>query len=190
MFEMKNSIDYFEESGKKNTFETLTIARKRALELGIRQILVASSHGYTAKEAVSAFAGTGIELIAVTISEGYKDEGWCMTADERQELEKIGITVLTSPHSLSGGVEEAFAGGNSPLNLIASTFYCFSQGMKVAVEIAIMAAESGCIPTDREVISVAGSNEGADTAIVLFPAYARKFKDLRIREILCKPRFG
>ena len=60
MFEMKNSIDYFEESCNKNTFETLTIARKRALELGIRQILVASSHGYTAKEAVSAFAGTCI----------------------------------------------------------------------------------------------------------------------------------
>ena len=187
---MRNIIEYYEEPGKKNTFETLAIAKKRALELGIKQILVASSHGYTAKEAAGVFTGTGIELIAVTISEGYQEEGWCMTASERQVLEKIGVTVLTSQHSLSGGVNEAFAEENSPLNLIANTFYCFSQGMKVAVEIAIMAAESGCISTEREVISIAGSSEGADTAIVLLPSYAKKFKELRVREILCKPRFG
>lgn len=187
---MTNSIVYFEEMGKVNTVETLVVSKKRALELGIRQVLVASSHGYTAKEAARIFEGTGIEVIAVTISEGYKEEGWCMTSGERQELEKAGVKVLTSQLSLGGGVGEAFLGESSPLSIVSSTFYCFSQGMKVAIEIAIMAAEARYVSNDKEVISIAGTDEGADTAIVLVPSYARKFKELRVREILCKPRMG
>lgn len=187
---MTGNIVYFPEPGKANTDETLEIAKKRALELGIRQILVASSHGYTAKEAAGIFAGTGIEIIAVTISEGFAEEGWCMTREERIELDRAGVRVLTSQLSLSGGVGEAFAGESSLLSVISGTLYCFSQGMKVAFEIALMAAEAGFVPTDREIISIAGTGEGADTAIVLVPAYARKFKELRVSEILCKPRIG
>lgn len=187
---MTNSIVYFDETGKVNTTETIMISKKRALELGIKQVLVATSHGYTAKEAARIFEGTGIEVVAVTISEGYKEEGWCMSPNERQEVEKAGIKVLTSQLGLSGGVGEALLGEQSPLNIVSSTLYCFSQGMKVAVEIAIMAAEAGFVPVDKEVVSIAGTGEGADTAIVLVPAYARKFKELRIREILCKPRIG
>lgn len=185
-----SQITYFEAEGKANTEKTLTIARERALELGISQVVLASSHGYTAKEAARLFAGTGIEIIAVTISEGFKDLGWNMKLAERTELEQAGVRVLTSQLSLGGGVEEAFDGGNSPQSIIANTLYCFSQGMKVAVEITLMAAEAGYVTNEKEIIALAGSSEGADTAIVLVPEYAKKIKDLRIREILCKPRIG
>lgn len=187
---MSNNIVYFKETGKINTITTLETAKNRAQKLDIKQVLIASSHGYTAKEAAIIFKGTGIELIAVTISETYKEEGWCMTASERQDVEKAGVKVLTSCHALGDGVAEAFQKEGSLLNVIAKTLYCFSQGMKVAVEIAIMAAEAGLVPTDKEVITIGGTDEGADTAIVLVPVCARKFKELRIREILCKPRIG
>jgi uncharacterized protein len=39
-----------------------------------------------------------------------------------------------------------------------------------------------------ELLSVAGTDQGADTALILKPAYTRNFKKLRIREILAKPR--
>ena len=185
-----SQITYFDAEGKANTGKTLAIARERALESGIRQVVLASSHGYTAKEAARIFAGTGIEIIAVTISEGFKDLGWSMKPDERTELEQAGVRVLTSQLSLGGGVEEAFDGGSSPQSIIANTLYCFSQGMKVAVEITLMAAEAGYVTTEKEIIALAGSSEGADTAIVLVPEYAKKIKDLRVREILCKPRIG
>jgi uncharacterized protein len=187
---MVKSIVYFNKKGKVNTIKTLAASKKRALELGIKQILVATNHGYTAKEAIKVFKGTGIEVIAVTICEGLKEFGWVITPTERQELEKTGVRVLTSLHGLTDGVVESFLGKSSPLSMIASTFYCFSQGMKVSVEIAIMAAEAGFVPVDKEVISIAGTNDGADTAIVLVPEYAGKFKDLRVREIICKPRVG
>lgn len=179
---------YFEEPGMKNTERTLEAARKRAEELNIRQVLVASSHGYTAKLAAKVFKDTGIEVIAVSISNSYSDVGWNMTPEERKEAEAAGVKVLTTIHGLADGVAEAFLKNGSPGTIIADTLRCFSQGTKVAVEISIMAAEAGMISTDREVISVAGTSDGADTALVLKPAYARKFKDLRICEIIAKPR--
>jgi hypothetical protein len=62
--------------------------------------------------------------------------------------------------------------------------------MKVAVEVVFMAADAGLIQVDREAIAIAGTGKGADTAIVVQPAYPRKFLDLKIKEIIAKPREG
>jgi len=51
-----------------------------------------------------------------------------------------------------------------------------------------MAPDAGLLDMDKEAIAIAGSSEGADTAIVITPAYARNFPQLRIHEILAKPR--
>lgn len=184
---MEAKILYFETGGKENTERTLGAARQRARELGIRQIIVASTHGYTAKRAQAAFDDLDVEVIAVSICAGFDEEGWTMLPEERRELQAMGITVLTSLHSLGDDVSEAF-GGYPPNKVVRETLYRFCQGMKVAVEIAIMAADAGLLEPDREVIAIAGTDEGADTAIVLKPACARKFKHLEIREILAKPR--
>jgi hypothetical protein len=183
---MESRTLYFEQPGKGNTDATLQIARDRAEVLGIRQIVVASSHGYTARRAKEVFAGLDVEIIAVSICAGYEDVGWTMTPDERAGVESLGITVLTSMHALGDDVSEAF-GSTAPNRVVRATLYRFCQGMKVAVEIAIMAADAGLLDM-TEVIAIAGTDEGADTAIVIQPAYAMKFDQLEIREILAKPR--
>ena len=61
---MKGQILYFERSGKRNTEDTLQAARQRVQELGIAQIVVASTHGYTAKRAKEVFDGLGVVVIA------------------------------------------------------------------------------------------------------------------------------
>jgi hypothetical protein len=63
------------------------------------------------------------------------------------------------------------------------------QGMKVVVEISVMAADSGLVGVDEDIIVIAGSGRGADYAVVLKPVYSNDFFDLKIKEILCKPRF-
>jgi len=73
--------------------------------------------------------------------------------------------------------------------IMANTLYIFGQGMKVACEIVMMAADSGLVRTDEDVISVAGTNGGSDTALVLKPVNTGRFFDLRVKEILCKPHF-
>jgi hypothetical protein len=178
---------YFQTPGQANTGPTLAAARQRAQELGIRQVVVASTHGYTALEAKKAFAGLDVDIIAVSICAGFDEEGWTMTAAERAQIEAQGIAVLTSLHALGDDVSEAL-GRTAPNVVVRETLYRFCQGIKVAVEIAIMAADAGLLDTSAEIISVAGTGEGADTAIVLTPACARRFRDLQIHEILAKPR--
>ena len=184
---MESKVLYFEQPGRGNTDATLQIARDRAEELGIKQIVVASSHGYTARRAKEVFAGLDIEIIAVSICAGFEDVGWTMASEERAELETVGITVLTSLHALGDDVSEAFS-SNAPNRIVRATLYRFCQGMKVAVEVAIMAADAGLLDMIGEVIAIAGTDEGADTAIVVQPAYALKFEQFEIREILAKPR--
>lgn len=184
---MEKTILYFEHTGKSNTDATLEICRKRAEELGIRQVVLASTHGFTAKRAKEIFAGMDVELIAVTICGGYQDKGWTMTKEERSELQGLGITVLTCTHALGDDINDAMK-FPAPNAVVRETLYTFCQGMKVAIEVALMAADADLLEMDREIIAVAGTGEGADTALVLRPAYPRKFQRLRIREILAKPR--
>jgi hypothetical protein len=63
------------------------------------------------------------------------------------------------------------------------------EGMKVTLEIAMMAADAGLVRTDEEVIAIAGTAKGADTAVVLNPVNSHNFFNMRVKEILCKPRF-
>ena len=118
-------------------------------------------------------------------------EGWLMTKVEKKKLIDSGIKVLTSIHALgddvAGAVTEKF-GGVSIEEVVRETLYRFSQGMKVCVEIVLMAADAGLIPLDQEVMAIGGSGEGADTCIVVKPAYSKEFRKLEIREIVAKPR--
>jgi hypothetical protein len=75
-----------------------------------------------------------------------------------------------------------------PGDIISQTLSVLCRGMKVAAEITIMAADSGLVRTDEEVLAIAGSGRGADTAVVVQPANSQRFFDLKIKEIICKPR--
>jgi len=184
---MEKKVLYFDESGKANTDATLKLVRERAKELGINQVVVASSHGYTAKRARAILGDAGVKIVAVSICASYQENGWVMTPEERRAVEALGITVVTGLHALGDDVSEAFS-GDAPNRIVRETLYRFCQGMKVAVEIVLMAADAGAIDVSREAIAVAGTGAGADTAIVIKPAFPRKFKELEIRELLAKPR--
>jgi hypothetical protein len=62
--------------------------------------------------------------------------------------------------------------------------------MKVCVEIALMAADAGLVTAGEPCLAVAGTGQGADTAVVLLPANVQDFFDLRVLEVLAKPRLG
>ena len=181
------TILYFTKTGKANTDALLRAARSRAAALGVRQVVVASTHGFTAHRAQAAFAGTGVEVIAVTIAASYDAEGWTMTDAERARLRRAGITVFTGTHALSGGLSDGLEAPGVQ-DVAAKVLYRFCQGMKVAVEVALMAADAGLLDMRREIIAVGGTGEGADTAIVVKPAYTRAFQKLEVREIIGKPR--
>ena len=184
---MESRIVYFDKPGRANTDTTLQAARTRADELGIRQMTVATTHGYTALRAREILDGLDVKITAVSICAAFDEKGWTLTAAERERLERDGIRVVTSVHALGDDVSDALV-KTAPGVIVRETLYTFCQGMKVAVEVALMAADAGLLAMQEEVISVAGTEEGADTAVILKPAYTRQFKKLRVREILAKPR--
>jgi hypothetical protein len=51
-----------------------------------------------------------------------------------------------------------------------------------------MAADAGLIPASKDIIAIAGTGHGADTALLIKPANTGRFFDLIIREIIAKPR--
>jgi len=184
---MEKTIFYFDKLSKANTDKTIELAKKRAKELGIKDVLVASIHGSTALKATKAFKGTGANVVAVAICGGFAEEGWVMSAGEKKSLEKTGAKVLTCPHTLGGGIEEAFGDKTGVRAIAANVLYAFSQGMKVCLEIAMMATDAGLVDAKRDVIAIAGTGAGADTCIVVKPSYSRNFFDLKVKEIVAMP---
>ncbi len=177
----------FAEPGPDNTQATLRLAVERADALGIDQMVVATSTGRTALAAVEVFAGT---VIGVTLAAGHWDRYCPPDPDIIAQAEDRGVRLLTCPHALLGAIDSAVSGigGVAAAEIVARTYYTICQGAKVAVECVLMAADAGLLNMDREVIGIAGTGGGADTALVIAPAFTNTFFDLRIREVLAKPR--
>jgi len=182
-------IVYFDKVGRRNTDETLQIARRRADELGIKKAAIASVTGYTARKAMDVFAG--FYVVIVTAHTGWsKPDLQSFPEDLRKELEAKGWPVLTSPH-VFGGISYAMRDMFNTAMLgvdLGNTLRILGQGMKVVCEVAMSAADAGLLRTDEEVVSIGGTNVGADTAAILKPVHVHQFFDLRVKEILCKPR--
>lgn len=180
---------YFENPGSGNTDEVLGIARRRAEELGIKTIVVASTSGNTAVKAMDVLQG--LRVIVITHVTGFRaPDTQEFTEENRRIVESKGGVILTAAHAF-GGISRAMRNKFSTYvigDIVANTLYIFGQGLKVACEIALMAADSGLVRTDEDIIAIAGTSRGADTAVVLAPVNTRNFFDLKVKEILCKPR--
>ncbi len=186
---METATLYFDRPGPDNTEATLAAAARRASELGIHQVVVATSTGKTALLAADAF--TDAKVVGVTLQRGLWEKYVGTDPETVQQAESRGVVFLTCPHALMGAVDSAIGekfGGLPPQHLISHVYYTWSQGTKVAVECMLMAADAGLLDMSEEVVSVAGTDHGADTALVLKPVFSHEFFSLRIRELIAKPR--
>ena len=183
----KKSIMYFDGPGD-HTAETLKAAKERAEELGIIDIVLASTEGTTALKALDVF--NGYNVVIVTHVTGYKEPGDQEVSEERiKKIRDAGGKILTATMVFSG-VNRAIRNKFDtvyPAEIIAQTLRLFSQGMKVVVEITAMAADAGLIPAKKDIVVIAGSHRGADTAVVIKPANSRNIFDMVVKEIICKP---
>ena len=177
---------YFTEQGKPNTKKTIELALQAAKERSINHIVVASGTGYTAE----FLTDSGLNVVCVTSVSGFTKKGQNDMPNEIQaSLSEKGIKLLTASHVLSG-VERGLStklGGIYPAEIMAHTLRMFGQGMKVCVEISIMALDAGFVPHGEKIIAIGGTGRGADTAVILTPAHAQHVLDTRVHEIICKP---
>lgn len=178
----------FDEPGAGNTPSVLDMVCRCAEEQNIRKIIIPTYSGKTALEAAKIMDAA--RIVAVTTAYGSrKPNTQAMTDTMRRKLLSMGMEVVTGTH-VFGGVGRAVRkklGSYQVDEIIAYTLRIFGQGVKVAVEAALMAADAGCVRTDEDIISTGGSSSGIDTAVVLQPANASSFLDVKIRQIICKP---
>ena len=182
---------YFDEPGRLNTARTLELARQRAHRLGIQTILVATTRGETGVAAAQQLKG--FDVVVITHSAGFAGANTQeLTPENRATIEGAGATILTCQHAF-GGVNRAVRRkwGTYQLDeIIAQTLRTFGEGMKVCFEMALMAADAGLVRVGEPCVAIAGTGRGADTAVVLIPANAQDAFDLRVMEILAKPRLA
>lgn len=188
---IQKPVIYFEKPGKANTDDVIEAVKKRVSEGDINHIVVSTSTGNTALKLYEALDNFSVAITAVTLHSGFKGgDSIKMTDEMRKQLSENGIQLCIGSHSLSGvgrSISNTF-GGTTPVEIIAHTLRAFcGHGMKVCVEIAIMAADAFLIPTDSTVIAIGGTGGGVDTAVTMKAAHANNFFDLHVKEILSKP---
>jgi hypothetical protein len=179
---------YFDKPGPENTEAAIKAIMEAAKARGIRHVVAASTTGASAQKLLAA-AGESVKLVVVTHNVGFSEEG----KDEfdpgiREALTRAGHCVLTgtmATRTINKAISTKF--GYSQTEIVNATLRMFGQGAKVCAEITAMAADSGLIPFD-DVIAAAGTGRGLDTALLIRANSSNRFFDLKIREVICKPR--
>jgi hypothetical protein len=203
---MQRTVTYFEKPGPDNTSSCLDIVTAEVKKHRYRHVVVASTKGDTGllfaealrknlvrpdREQASSEYPKGVNLVIVTHSHGFKEPNTIeMSMEVRRSLEDHGATVYTGTmitHSLETALAKKFS-GVYPTLLVAQSLRRFGEGIKVCCEIAMMAADAGLLPEGEETIAVAGTGRGADTVTVIRAATSKRFLDLKVLEILAKPR--
>jgi hypothetical protein len=183
----KNTV-YFSEAGGQNTNALLGLVKEYVDKEGIKDIVVASTSGDTGIKASKIFKGYNV--VVVTHCFGFQEPDKTeLLEGHRKKILANGAKIFTGVHALSSAeraIRKDF-GTIQPLELIANVLRLMGEGTKVCVEIALMAADAGLIPVDSDIVAIAGTGKGADTALRIRPANAARFFDLKIREIIAKP---
>jgi len=188
---VKREVLYFEDYGAQNTTQTIKAAKKTALKLDLKYVVVATATGSTAVKTAKAFKNTNIKVVAVTEYAGMAK----FSEASRNKLQQMNTTMITSTHAFLSPAEsipKLHTGHCSENTLIKDVLRRFSQGMKVAPEIVMMATDAGAIPPSTDVLSIAGTGKGADTCIIAKSCHSDDFFDkqngMEIREIIAMPR--
>jgi hypothetical protein len=158
-------MTYFKTEGKENIDTTLELVKRTAEELGIRNIVVASTTGFTAEKALDILKDLSITLTVVgTARSRFSNQTF-------KRLDDMGHHVCFSREVPSDYPDTA-----------SLAYRRFSQGVKVAVQIAVIAAEKQFVSPDEDVVSIGKW----DTALIIKPSAT--FEVLKVRELICMPR--
>ncbi len=182
---MEGKIIYLEEIGPQNTEITFRAVKERLKGSGIKKIVIASTTGSTARMAGDYFKDTGIRLVVIPHQYDFRRDVNPFPQELVTELREAGHdvhfgTMLFHTNQLYDS--------NIP-TLMANILRCFCQGVKVCFEIVMMATDAGLLSRGEEVIAIAGTGRGSDTALVMQASSSWNMKKLRVNEIICKPLY-
>ena len=194
----KGNIVYFESPGFQNTDSVIEVTEERLKMNDMLAVIVPMTTGRTLEKFVNKL-GKQVNIISISEDEvmkackniSYPDKG-VLGKLIQKKLDESAQSDVNLRRDIFDITFLPLCGDS--WKLIAETLYIFGQGMKVAIEIAVAAVEIGKIDAAKKVISVGGTGEGADTAVVLRTStqklsFAGKPEErLSIQEILAMPK--
>ncbi|MEF3255259.1 MAG: hypothetical protein K6348_06835, partial [Deferribacterales bacterium] len=143
-------IYYFEKAGEANTENVIKFALERAFENHIGVIVVPTETGRSAlllKKYATQMNYTG-DIIAVRYHTGFgRLNEQFMDDNTYNELISMGVKIHTGTHlfsSVSRSFRIKWDGLYMP-EIVGETLKIFGNGMKTAIEVAVMAANGGLI---------------------------------------------
>jgi hypothetical protein len=209
----------FERPGPVNTDEIIEITRE--ISNRSKFIVVASLSGDSAVKIANRISGKTIicvtcpqgmnwevdkmnegpftEIPELTVirnewmKQGKKQIPMNITPDNRKKLAELNVKIVqgTIPFFGPSFSIRLHLQQITSLDIIAKTLELISTGTLVCLEVVLMAVDAGIIPESEEVLAVAGTEKGLDTAwIIRSSASANLFhpsKGSRFVELLAKP---
>ncbi len=194
---MKRAVSYFAEHGPQNTEGVIEAVVERLQEGDLSTLVVASTSGRTALKFAQQIESKSVRIICVS-DPPQADSYPGISPESRKLLEGLGgLIVDRVPYSstaYSWGASENVYGA---LDLRVLFFDAFrivgGNGLKVAIEVGLMATDGGAVQPGQRLIAVGGTSEGADTAIVMKAAFSQNLmakdptKRPEVYEILAMP---
>ncbi|MBP5279138.1 MAG: hypothetical protein J6Z03_01525 [Erysipelotrichaceae bacterium] len=174
-----------------NSLESFALAYDKAVELD-SDIVLATTSGNTALRFAQFIEGKDFNNKVVVVSHAYgtREKGVnAMSEEIRKQLTDKGFVIVTAAHALSGverGLSNTFK-GVYPAEIVAHTLRMLSAGVKVCVEISLMACDAGAITYRKPVVCIGGTGKNADTVCVITPTYSANLLETKVNDILCKP---
>jgi len=199
----EKKIIYFETPGPHNTDNVVEAVKERIKEGDVKHVVVASISGRTALKVAEGLKGTAVSVVCVSGCPSWVVQSGIeypfVKGETRDKLERLNVAIVDkTPSTLSGDtIDYGIARyGYIPASwVVAETLEAVGgYGLKTAVEAILMATDCAAVPPSTSVISLAGTDKGADTAIVAKSTYspwvfssdsARRFQVL---EIVAMPR--
>lgn len=175
MAKVKRTITYFDEPGPANTQDVINAVVERIQEGDIKAVVVASTSGSTGVKFAGALKNK-VKLLAVSHEK--------MDPKFKEEITKLGGVAIDETH---------LPLHRRGMDKVRNTLYSLGQGFKVAVEVAMIAVDKGALHPYEDVIAVAGTDRGSDTAVVLRATSSKEIFDedhnkrLATKEIVAMP---
>lgn len=175
MVMIERKATYFTEPGPVNTENVIKAVANRIDEGDIKMVIVASTTGSTGVKFANAFKDK-VKVLVVSHEK--------MNPKLKGEIIKLGGIAIDGTH---------LPLHEKNIDKVRNTLYAMGQGFKVAVEIALIAADKGALRPYEDVVSVAGTDRGADTALVLRATSTKEIFDkdynkrLAIKEVIAMP---
>jgi hypothetical protein len=176
---IKGEIVYFDRPGPENTDEVMAVVRGRVAGGDIQHVAVATTSGRTALRAAEIIDSPGAHICAIAFQSDYWPEYGKPDEQSTKKAESLGVRFIPDKPKVAYWHE---VDGES-----ADTLRKFGQGIKVAVEVIMMAVEAGLIPAGAKAIGVGGSSRGADAAVVASASGPDNLGEFFVHEILAKP---